>query len=72
MSEPIRVWAFHDAPEALRSLSHNGGDEDWLAVKPPGVGHAPWLDDYCALFGYSGTDEYDLPDGSTVYIGSHA
>ncbi len=33
-AEPIRVWRFDDAPEELRALSTNGGDEDWLAVLP--------------------------------------
>lgn len=32
----IRVWNFYDAPEEFRSLSTNGGDEDWIAVLPPG------------------------------------
>jgi hypothetical protein len=26
----IKVWAWQDAPEALRGLSRHGGDEDWL------------------------------------------
>ena len=34
MSDPITVWGFHDAPENLRNLSTNGGDEDWLVEMP--------------------------------------
>ena len=30
----IRVWPWHQAPLALRDLSTNGGDEDWIAVVP--------------------------------------
>ena len=28
----VNVWRFYDAPEKLRSLSDNGGNEDWVAI----------------------------------------
>lgn len=30
----IRIWQFEEAPEYLKVLSGNGGDEDWLALIP--------------------------------------
>jgi hypothetical protein len=43
------VWDFHAAPDYLRALSDNGGDEDWIAVLPvahPALryGGARWVD----------------------------
>jgi len=31
---PIMVWEFDDAPEEIRKMSKNGGDEDWIAYIP--------------------------------------
>jgi hypothetical protein len=28
----VRVWNFYDAPEELRALSNNGGDEDFIIM----------------------------------------
>lgn len=35
--ECLQVWKFEDAPEEFRALSTSGGDEDWLALVPPGM-----------------------------------
>ncbi len=67
---PIQVWRFHDAPKELRDLSPHGGDEDWVALVPPGYRDAPWLD--CRHFGVSDTSEHELPNGNIVFIGAHA
>lgn len=68
----IRVWSFGDAPEPLQRLSTNGGDEDWLAWVPPTLAdaHIAWLES--GPFGSCTIDRYGLPDGTVVYIGSHA
>jgi len=70
----IRVWRFQDAPEELRNLSTNGGDEDWLALIPPllcgeWIG---WIDS--GAFGCCSVDTYNHPElpGYVVRIGSHA
>lgn len=34
-SSAVLVWDFHEAPEALRALSDDGGDEDTLCLVPP-------------------------------------
>lgn len=34
LTNSIIVWRFRDAPEFLKKLSDNGGDEDWLALVP--------------------------------------
>lgn len=34
MDQAIIVWRFEDAPEELRAMSYNCGDEDWLAILP--------------------------------------
>lgn len=70
----IRVWRFEDAPESLRAYSTNGGDEDWLAVVPPDVEgrhYIPWLQPGSS-FGVCDVHRFELPDGTAIYIGSHA
>ena len=73
----IIVWKFYDAPEELRKLSDNGGDEDWLAIVPNDMiqgGEAPWWM-MTNPFSVSGdpqivphpTDKY-----CTIVIASHA
>jgi hypothetical protein len=69
--EPIRVWAFKEAPKQFKDLSTNGGDEDWVALVPPGYGYVGWLEDG-TQFGCCDVSSYDQPDGYKVYIGSHA
>ena len=72
MNNPILVWRFYKAPQEYQNLSDNGGDEDWLAFVP-----AEYSDDYLGWlehgsFGVCSIDKYDLPNGDSVYIGSHA
>jgi hypothetical protein len=69
--EPIKVWAFKDAPvEYQYSL---GGDEDWVALLPPGVEphQIPWLssDAFSACGEFR---EFDHGNGYKVVVGSHA
>ncbi len=66
------VWRFDDAPECLRALSTNGGDEDWLVymgadVKPDWV--PSWVE---AMDAGHEPDRFDLPNGAVVFIGAHA
>lgn len=73
MTAPIIVWRFEDAPENLRNLSTNGGDEDWIAIIPPHLREA-----YISWIETGSFDSCHTPqviqrkDGSVVYIGSHA
>lgn len=69
--EPIKVWPFYDAPEEYQKLSGHGGDEDWLALLPPGSEHPGWTYPGTA-FGVCDVSEHHLPDGSIVLIGAHA
>lgn len=74
--EAIQVWRFHEAPAGLQTLSRHGGDEDWLAVVPPGWdggdGDKPaWMSSNTP-FGYCEVSAHHQPDGSVVYIGAHA
>lgn len=66
------VWRFHDAPESLRALSENGGDEDWLALVPPHLASdwIPWAE--VGGFGVCNVDRFAMPYGFVVYIGCHA
>lgn len=68
--KPIQIWEFHDAPEKLKSLSTNGGDEDWLALIPKGY-DVPHFLEHNRSFGVCDTDRHDLQDGSVVLIGVH-
>jgi hypothetical protein len=71
----IKVWSFYDAPEELQALSHHGGDEDWLAVVPPGYQNGnhwiPWAESGTP-FGCCNVQEIKREDGSYVLIGAHA
>lgn len=72
----FRVWEFEDAPEELRRLSSNGGDEDWIVEIPPSAqlssyGLPQWIErtDACCE-----PQLWDHPtrQGWKVAIGSHA
>lgn len=68
----IRVWCFYDAPEILRALSEHGGDEDWLALCPPGSDQSPPWAEEGGAFGCCDVRRHELDDGSVVLIGAHA
>lgn len=70
-ADAITVWAFCDAPESLRRLSTNGGDEDWLAFVPDSlVGtYIGWLD-RGSPFGAYCVDVHPIKGGE-VRIGCH-
>lgn len=67
----VTVWRFDEAPIELRSLSTHGGDEDWLAILPPGQTAPLWAAPG-SQFGVCDVSEHELLDGSTVLIGAHA
>jgi len=81
MNRTIMIWAFEDAPKALRDLSEHGGDEDGIALLPPGYSlsrpddpHLPdhfpyWLD---RLWEHTHPQYKKLEDGSIVVIWAHA
>lgn len=59
------VWAWSDAPEEMKKLGDQGGDEDFAAVLPKGVG----IPSFLASWDYH---TFELPDGSTLVVGTHA
>lgn len=71
----IRIWRWQDAPDELKALSRNGGDEDWVALVPPILADEwiPWMDDGTS-FGRCDVSEYEHPElpGYKIRIGSHA
>lgn len=72
----VRIWTWADAPEDLRALSANGGDEDWLLLAPPdAVGTLSSLIEVLELatqIRWSSVDSYYLHDGSMVMIGANS
>lgn len=71
MIEPYKVWRFHDAPEELRRMSTNGGDEDWIVEIPPGAdADTRWIEAIgcCDVAFYS----HPTRPGWTLAIGAHA
>lgn len=76
MSQEITVWRFRDAPEHLRALSNNGGDEDWLALLPKGLNsesilwEVSWLESN--QFAPCGPPQVTEYKGQVVVIGSHS
>lgn len=69
--QPILVWQFYDAPEKYQALSGHGGDEDWIAVLPPGADWPMWAESG-TRFGVCEVSKHELPDGCVVLIGAHA
>lgn len=65
----ILVWNFEDAPEALRKLSHHGGDEDGICWIPAGVYKPYWIEKLWNIFGEP--DYVNFTDGQVV-IWAHA
>lgn len=61
LPKTMLVWRFHDAPWQLKSLSENGGDDDFLTFIPYGI---EW--DCSPAY-----EQYNLPDGSKVIVGHH-
>lgn len=75
MTPAILVWRFQDAPQHLKELSDNGGDEDWIVLVPMSVeeevlknGMPAWIQ----AMGSCDVSEYTLADGTKVFIGSHS
>jgi hypothetical protein len=69
MKEPIKLWAYSEAPEEIRSQSPRYDDVDWLVLVPAG-GELPWALnrlDSCEDPGYR-----EQPDGSMLYAFCHA
>lgn len=68
----VLVWRFDDGPEVYKNMSNNGGDEDWIALIPPGFysDYMPiWVDnlDTC-----HDPQIYEIAQGYKIVIGSHA
>lgn len=71
----ITVWHFHHAPEELKKLSDNGGDEDWLVLVHYSMaeeflrnGIPPWV----IAMGACDVHVHTLEDDSIVFIASHS
>lgn len=69
--EPWQLWPFYKAPDILRSLSTNGGDEDWILVVPNGEQAPAWAEEG-QMFGCCTVEMHVLPCGRQVLIGCHA
>lgn len=65
----ILVWPFWDAPEFLRKLSENGGDEDGICWIPAGVERPWWIEKLWIHYGEP--DKVRFTDG-VLYIWAHA
>lgn len=70
--DAITVWEWRSAPVALRDLSLHGGDEDYVALIPPGVDPDPRWAWEGGNFGVCRVQRELLRSGHTVLIGAHA
>ena len=70
---PILVWRFHQAPEEIKDLANQGGDEDWIALVPPDMAEAwlPWAETG-SPFGVCEVAEIKLADGGKILVGTHS
>lgn len=74
MEKIITIYRFEDAPDELKGLSTNGGDEDWIALVPKAFVHnmyLGWLERIDTCQEPEVLDHPTLPDYE-VWIGSHA
>jgi hypothetical protein len=75
MTDPIKVWSFHQAPEEYQALSEHGGDEDWVALIPKKhwekYGEPGWAASG-SRFGCCDTSLHELNNGDVILIGAHA
>src|SRR5208282_4503789 len=72
-ARPILVWRFHEAPEEIKEVAKQGGDESWIALFPPEKANDwPLWADEGTPFGYSFVDRIELPDGGVILVGCHA
>lgn len=67
-SDAVTVFRFEDAPAALRDvLFDNGGDEDWLAIIPPGFDdwYISWIE--CSSFGCCSVNKYHVDESGVLW-----
>jgi hypothetical protein len=72
----VKIFEFKNAPQELKLLSCNGGDEDWIAILPNDFndGFRPfWLEEGTS-FGCCCVDEYEHPNypNCKILIGCHS
>ena len=68
----IKIYKFNDAPEELKKLFTNGGDEDWIAIIPPSLQdeYIPWFEAGIS-FGFGRVEVHMLENGNNVLIVYH-
>lgn len=68
----IKIYRFEDAPEELKMLSTNGGDEDWIVIIPPSLQdeYISWFETGTS-FGFGRVEVHMLENGNKVLIGCH-
>ena len=71
---PILVWRFHEAPEEIKQLANQGGDEDWIALVPPEMAKGTYISwaESGTGFGCCSVNEIPLDDGGRILVGCHA
>lgn len=67
----IIIWPFDSAPQELKDLSSNGGDEDWIAVAPHSIMNNVMFLEAGSSFGCCRVQEIEVGRWC-VKIGSHA
>jgi len=69
----VKLWLWKHAPQSLKELSENGGDEDYVVLIPPRLVDAwfPFFEEGTS-FGCCHVQEHILEDGSKVLIGCHS
>lgn len=69
----ILVWEFDKAPQELKDLSRNGGDEDWVVYVPVGALECAWIPAWLEeIDTCKEPQRIQMECGALVYIGSHA
>ena len=73
LARPILVWQYCDAPEEIKELASQGGDEDWVALVPPETiaENVCWMEEGTP-FGCCSVIYIKSEDGGTTVVGTHA
>lgn len=73
--QPIQVYRYDLAPQGLRDIANQGGDEDWIVVIPADLveeilqyGVPFWVERMDA--GHEPV-RIDMPSGDVLFVGCH-
>ena len=68
----ILVWPWEEAPSIFKDASHNGGDQDYVALVPKKYLNHRMMMTWEGKFFVCDIEKIDLDDDYELWIGVHA